>query len=121
MDYAIVSSDGAVRVYARAYPFPIQAQDGKCTLNVEMENSNLTAFVIRAAGFGPNEQVATSSSFGGDATEGTQQASSQGEFTVALRADSPGKNSGSTTFTASGTSCHPSVTYEWGKAAMKVQ
>jgi len=121
MDYAIISTDGAVRAYVRAYPFPIQAQDGKCTLTVEMENSNFTAFVVRGAGFVPDENVATSSSFGGDATGGTQQASAQGEFVVALRADSPGKNSGSATFTATGKSCHPSVVYEWGKAAMKVQ
>jgi hypothetical protein len=121
MDYAIVSTDGAVRAYARAYPFPIQAQDGKCTLNVEMENSNFTAFVIRGAGFEPIEKIATSSSFGGEAAVGTQQTSSQGEFAVALRAELPGKNSGSATFTATGKSCHPSVTYEWGKAAMKMQ
>ena len=121
MDYAIVSTDGAVRAYARGYPFPIQAQDGECSLTVEMENSNFTAFVIRGAGFGASENVATSSSFGGEAAGGTQQASSQGEFAVALRAELPGKNSGSATFTATGKSCHPSVSYEWGKAATKVQ
>jgi hypothetical protein len=121
LDYAIVSTDGAVRAYVRAYPFPIEAVDEKCTLTVEMENSNSTAFVIRGAGFGPNEKITTSSSFGGEAAGGTQQASAQGEFAVALRAELPGKNSGSATFSASGASCHPSVTYDWGKAAMKVQ
>ena len=121
MDYAIVSTDGAVRAYARGYPFPIQAQDGKCMLTVEMENSIFTSFVIRGAGFGPNEKVATSSSFGGEAAIGTQQTSPQGEFAVPLRAEMPGKNSGSATFTATGNSCHPSVSYDWGKAATKVQ
>jgi hypothetical protein len=121
MDYAIVSTDGAVRAYARAYPFPLQAQDAKCTLKVEVENSNMTAFVIRGSGFAPNEKVATSSSFGGEAASGNQQASAAGEFAVALRAEVPGKNTGSATFTASGASCHPSIMYDWGKAAMKVQ
>ena len=107
MDYAIVSTDGAVRAYARGYPFPIEAQDGECSLTVEMENSNFTAFVIRGAGFGASENVATSSSFGGEAAGGTQQASSQGEFAVALRAELPGKNSGSATFTATGNPATP--------------
>jgi hypothetical protein len=121
MDYAIISTDGAVRAYVRGYPFPIQIQDGKCTLTVEMENSNFTSFVIRGAGFAPNEKITTSSSFGGEAAAATHQASAQGEFVVALRAELPGKNSGSATFTATGQSCHPSVSYEWGKAATKVQ
>jgi hypothetical protein len=121
VNFALVSTDGTVRAYARAYPFPIQAQDGKCTLYVEVDNSKLTTFVIRGVDFEPNDNIKTSSSFGKDATEGKQQASPQGEFAATVHADSPGKNSGSATFTATGHSCHPTVTYEWGKAAMKVQ
>jgi len=120
-DYMVTSTDGMVRAYARAYPFPIQAQDGKCTLNVEIANTKFTSFVVRGAGFEPGENIKTSSSFGNDATAGMQQASSQGDFTVAIHADMPGKNSGSATFAATGSSCHTTVSYEWGKAAMKVQ
>ncbi len=120
-DLAVVSSDGSVRAFARAYPFPIKSQDAKCTLNVELENSEFTSFIIRGAGFGPGENVKTSSSFGKDTTSGTQQASAKGEFAAAIHADVPGKNSGSATFAATGNSCHPTVTYEWGKAAMKPQ
>jgi hypothetical protein len=120
-DYMITSTDGTVRAYARAYPFPIQSQDGKCTLNVELENSKFTAFVIRGAGFEPSENLKTSSSFGNLATAGTEQASSKGEFAAATHANLPGVNSGSATFAATGSACHPVVTYEWGKAAKKVQ
>ncbi len=121
LDYLMVSLDGTVRAYARAYPFPIQAKDGKCTLTVELENTKFTSFVIRGAGFEPDEKVMTSSSFGNDATAGTELASSQGEFAAPVHADLPGKNSGSATFAATGHSCHPTVTYEWGKAAKEVQ
>ena len=121
VDFAAVSTDGMVRAYARADPFPIQAQDGKCTLNVEIENTKFTSFVIRGAGFAQGENVTTSSNFGNDATAGTQQASAQGEFSAAIHADLPGKNSGSATFSATGSSCHPTITFEWGKAAMKLQ
>jgi hypothetical protein len=120
-DFALVSTDGAVRAFARAYPFPIQAQDGKCTLIAEFEDTKMTSWIIRGTGFEPGEVVKTSSSFGGDATAGTQAASPQGEFAAALRADVQGKNSGSGTFAATGGSCHPVVTFGWGKAAMKVQ
>jgi hypothetical protein len=121
VDFAIVSTDGTVRAYARAYPFPIQAQDGKCTLNVELENTKFTSFVIRGSGFEPCENVTTSSSFGKDLTPGTQPASASGEFASEVHADVPGENSGTATFAATGKSCHPSVTYDWGKAAKKVR
>jgi len=121
VDFAIVSTDGTVRAYARAYPFPIQAQDGKCTLNAEIENTKFTSFVIRGVGFEPGENVATSSTFGKAQTAGTQQTSPQGEFAALVRADVPGKNSGSATFSAAGKSCHPSVTYDWGNAAKEVR
>ncbi len=98
LDFAVVSADGTVRAYAHTYPFPITAQDGKCTLVVELEDTKITSFVIRATGFNPGEVVKSSSSFGNDATVGTQEASSQGEFVAALRADLPGKSSGSATF-----------------------
>jgi hypothetical protein len=120
-DYMVTSTDGTLRAYARVYPFPIQAQDGKCTLNVEIENNKFTSFVVRGAGFQPDENVKTSSSFGSNPTTGIQEASSRGEFTAATHADLPGANSGSATFAATGSSCHPVVTYEWGKAAKKVQ
>lgn len=121
VDFAIVSTDGTVRAYARAYPFPIQAQDGKCILNVELENTKFTSFVIRGSGFEPGENVTTSSSFGNDQTAGTQLASVLGEFATEVHADVPEKNSGTASFAATGKSCHPSVTYDWGKAAKKVQ
>lgn len=121
VNIAIISTDGAVRAYARAYPFPIQAQDGKCTLNVEIANSKFSSFIIRGVGFEPNENIKTSSSFGDSATPGTQQASPTGEFAVTVQANSSGQNSGSSTFTATGDSCHPIVTYELGKAAKKIQ
>jgi hypothetical protein len=120
-DFAVVSTDGVVRAYACAYPFPIQAQDGKCVLSVEIESKKFTSFVIRGAGFEPGEQINTSSSFGKDAAAAAQRASTQGEFTVAIQADAPGKDSGSATFAAAGSSCKPTVTFDWGKAAMKVQ
>lgn len=121
VDFAIVSTDGTVRAYARAYPFPIQVQDGKCTLNVELENTKFTSFVIRGAGFEPGENVTTSSSFGKDPTAGTQLASASGGFAAQVDAGVAGKNSGLATFAANGRSCHPTVSYDWGNAAKKVQ
>ena len=118
-DFAVVSADGTVRAFAHTYPFPITAQDGKCTLVAEFEDSKITSFVIRGTGFDPGEVVKTSSSFGNDATAGTQEASPQGEFVAALRADLPGKSSGAASFAATGNSCHPTVTFEWGKVAVK--
>ena len=91
------------------------------SLNVELEDTKFTSFVIRGAGFEPGENVKTSSSFGNDTAAGAPLVSSNGEFAASTHADDRGENSGSATFAATGSSCHPVVTYEWGKAAKKVQ
>lgn len=121
LDYAIVSTDGMVRAYAQTYPFPILAQDGKCTLHVQLDNKRFNMFTILGEGFEPNEQVATSSNFGNGASEKSSAASPQGKFAVISLINVPGKNSGTATFSATGSSCKIAVSYDWGKAASKVQ
>lgn len=119
LNLAVVSTDGAVKVFASAYPFPIQARDGNCSLTVELEDTSGNMFVIRGDGFEPGETVKTSSTWEPEA--GSQHASPEGKFHAAIRPAMKGKGSGSATFTAVGNSCHPSVSFEWGKAAMKMQ
>jgi hypothetical protein len=120
-DLAVVSTDGAVRAFARAYPFPIQAHDAKCSLTVELRAADGNYFLIQGAGFESGEDVKIVSTSGKEVIGDSQKVSPQGEFSTTVLPAVKGKDSGSFNFTATGASCRPSVTFEWGRAAMKIQ
>lgn len=120
LDLALVSTDGTVRAFAHAYPFPIWAQDGKCSLTVELNDPEGKFFTVLGEGFDPGETVKISTSSEKETKEDSQQASPDGGLQALLAPRVIGKESGSATFTAIGNSCHPKVTFEWGKRAMKI-
>lgn len=118
LEAAILSTDGTVRAFGKAYPFPIQGQDGQCTLTVELEKQTGTEFMVYGEGFEPNEDVKGTLNAGKKDVWGiTRHTSSLGSF------DAPVffRGSGKATFAASGSSCHPHVSFDWGKKAMEVQ
>ena len=121
LNLAVISTDGVVRAFASAYPFPIQARDGKCSLTVELKDIKGNLFMIRGEGFDPGETVKTVSTSGKEEIDDSQQASPQGEISTLLLPGVKGKQSGLVSFTATGASCRSSVTFEWGRAAMKIQ
>ncbi|MGC2422613.1 MAG: hypothetical protein WA405_13290 [Candidatus Acidiferrales bacterium] len=121
VDLAFVSTDGSVRAFARAFPFPIQAQDGKCSLTIEILASDGGFFNVHGEGFAPGENLKILFTSGKQKKEGSQQTSPQGDFEAGLLPAVAGKKSGSATFAATGASCHPSVTFDWGKDALKPQ
>jgi hypothetical protein len=121
LDIGAVSADGTVRAFAHTFPFPILSRDGRCSLTAELETPTGTFFVIYGEGFDPEETIKDSTTSGKEAIQGTLQASQQGNFHAGLLPAVIGKDSGEVTYTAAGASCHPSITFQWGKAAMKVQ
>jgi len=121
LNLAVISTDGVVRAFASAYPFPIQARDGKCSLTVELKDIKGNLFMIRGEGFDPGETVKAVSTSGNEEIDHSQQASPQGEISTLLLPGVKGKQSGLVSFTATGASCRSSVTFEWGRAAMKIQ
>jgi len=121
LDLALVSTDGTVRAFAHAYPFPIWAQDGKCSLTVELQDPEGKFFTVLGEGFDLGEKVKISATSGKEIKEDSQQASPDGQLRALLAPRVIGKESGFATFTAIGNSCHPTVTFEWGKRAMKIQ
>lgn len=121
INIAVISTDGTIRAYVKTYPFPVQAQDGDCTLTVTMANKKATLYNIVATGFVPGEQVTVTTTAGKTETK-TKTINDKGNFAYIIDYDhGMGSNSGSETFTAAAKSCHPTVTYDWGKAGMKVQ
>jgi hypothetical protein len=121
LSLAVVSTDGAVKAFVTAYPFPIQVRDGNCSLTVELKDHQGHSFMIHGEGFDQGEEIKFAATSGKEEIHGTQQASPQGEISHLLLPGVKGKHSGPVSFTATSTSCSPNVTFEWGSAAMKIQ
>jgi hypothetical protein len=118
----VTSTDRTVQVFAEVYPFPIEGKDGSCRLWVEPLSHQGTTFAIYGEGFGADEDVTTISQSGGESIRKAEKAHSDGTLPVHTVAPAViGKQSGTATFIAAGQSCAPTVNYEWGPPAMKVQ
>jgi len=120
-DLGVISTDGTVRAFAHVIPFPIEAADGPCRLSVEMADWRGLLFGIYGDGFEPNAQLQGLAVSGKETLNSTVQSPPDGRFLILSLPATKGKKSGTTTFTLIGKTCRVSVTYDWGRAALKVQ
>jgi hypothetical protein len=117
VQFALISADDSVRVYARAVPFPIFATDGSCRVEVEM-TSRLEAR-ITGSGFEPTEQVQGISEANSQVTRDTLSADAEGATPgrgrmLILTFSDAGTTGGHATYTMVGGHCRPSVDFLWG-------
>jgi hypothetical protein len=118
----VTSTDRTVQAFADVYPFPIEGKDGSCRLWVELISHRGTAFAVHGEGFAADEDVTTSSRSDGEDIRKAEKAHSDGTLSVNIVAPAVvGKQSGTATFIAAGKSCAPTVNYEWGPPALKIQ
>ena len=64
-EVALVSSDRAVRIFAKTIPYPITAYDGVCKVSLELADHLGDRFVASGAGFPPGDEVVTELRFYG--------------------------------------------------------
>lgn len=118
-----VSDDSEVQVYARLFPFPIEAAgDGGCHVWVELVNTRATSFAVYGEGFQPKEILESGSVI----NEGVQmqsniQTDENGRLTSFMFPETIGKQSGTVKETFVGQKCEVTIEYEWGLSALKVQ
>ena len=64
-EVALVSSDRAVRIFAKTIPYPITAYDGVCKVSLELADHLGDRFVASGAGFPPGDEVVTELRYSG--------------------------------------------------------
>ena len=113
----LLSPDREVRVYAKVVPFPVQAVDGTCRIDVQFFSRQ--GLRIRGTGFQPGETVLGTSEVEGEARVDTLTAGADGSvpgpgkvLIVLVQADA-GKG-GEAHYQLAGPRCRPSVSYKWG-------
>ncbi|MBI2678962.1 MAG: hypothetical protein HYX28_09285 [Candidatus Koribacter versatilis] len=117
---SLVSNDGKSRVSFFVTPFPITAAAQGCNLNV-IRAARSSLAVIQGDGFAPAEDLDISNSSYGEPHSSVVRTDSQGHFDFAVLPFVAGKRNGVTRLTAKGKRCAPSVQFEWGVDAMKLQ
>ena len=112
--YRIALTAGEYRVAVVIVPDPIIAKDEGCTLSVERLLPHFELAYFTGSGFPPNSEV----SFDGQSYDEKHpvktKADSEANVQFALMPFVSGHHKGTTTIKGVGTTCSPSIKFEWG-------
>jgi hypothetical protein len=113
-EYALISTDQAVRGFAKTFPFPLEARDGSCQLHAERIYPS-RAVAIEGKGFVPGEKVSTMSESSGEVLPSTETVSDEGELAVHIVDPGViGRRGGTAQFRVVAKSCQLTLEYAWG-------
>ena len=111
---ALISTDGAVKAFAKAIPFPVEAKSGPCRIWIELITK--TAFLAWGEGFSPGETVQIISQSADELVEGSIDVSKDGTVAAVVFPTVADESGGKAKFTAIGETCEVGVGYAWGTA-----
>jgi hypothetical protein len=117
-EVALVSSDRAVRIFAKTIPYPITAGEGVCKVSLELLSDLGDRFVASGKGFSPGEDVLTQLRYSGRLIQKQSRVSPEGLLApdfISHRA--VGADRGAR-YTVKARSCEVSVEYDWGEPAL---
>jgi hypothetical protein len=109
---ALVAGDDKVAVVI--VPDPIMAKDKGCTLSVERLLPHFEVTYIAGSGFPPNSDVSFDMESYGERHLVSTKTDSEGNLQFALLPFVSGHHKGTTAIKGAGTTCSPSIKFEWG-------
>jgi hypothetical protein len=109
---ALVAGDDKVAVVV--VPDPIMAKDKGCTLSVERLLPHFEVTYIAGSGFPPNSDVSFDAQSYDEKHPVNTKTDSEGNLQFALLPFVAGHHKGTTTIKGVGTTCSPSIKFEWG-------
>ena len=117
-EVALVSSDRAIRAFAKAFPHPINARDGTCILLLELVSQRGDRFIASGNGFTPGEEVTTESRYSGRVIQNHLRISADGLLPPNNISHGASGANRAARYMVKGRSCEVAVDYEWGDAAL---
>lgn len=118
---AVVSDDGRVAGFAEVVPFPIEATDKNCKVEVIRQSPLAEKVLIRATGFVPYEMLNVSAKLGGEDSVHSPTTSAEGAWEAVVATQVPGKAAGTAAIKVSGQQCSVALSFNWGEGSAKVQ
>ena len=115
---ALVSSDRAVRIFAKTVPYPITANDGACKVSLELSSHLGDRFVASGKGFPPGEDVLIQLRYSGRLIQKQSRISPEGLLAPDLLSHRAVSADRGARYTVKARSCEVSVEYDWGEPAI---
>jgi hypothetical protein len=117
-EVALVSGDRAVRIFAKAVPYPLTAFDGGCTISLELASHLGDRFLASGSGFPPGEDVLTEQLYSGRRIQKQVRVSPEGLLTPDLLSHRPMGADRGARYTVKARTCQASIEYNWGEPAL---
>ncbi len=112
---ALISSDQALKVYAKIVAIPQKGEDKGCSVEATLLTPGAELVVIEATGFPANADIVMDSDSEGDRHEARGKTDANGRYVSALLPFKKGVDRGTAKVTMTGAACSPSVSFPWGR------
>jgi hypothetical protein len=119
---ALVSSDGRVRAFGTAVPFPVAASDKSCKVSLERKRVDGAEATVNGSGFPPKERVTIA--VAGETSGATlrRNADDAGNWSADLSHTGDSMHAdGSSQIAVKGKNCSVTVPWAWGKETQKAE
>jgi hypothetical protein len=112
---ALVSVDGATKVFAKTVPVPLLGEDRGCTVEATILTPAAELVLIEGSGFSANGDITMDSSSEGERHGGKRKADPDGRYVTAILPAKQGVKAGTAKVTLKSADCSPTVTFAWGR------
>lgn len=117
-EVALVSADRTIKTFAKVIPYPLNAQDGACSIELELVSQFGERFLTTGEGFPRGTDVITKIEYAGRLIEKPVRISGEGKLPSRLISHAATNAERSARYTVKGRSCEVRVDYEWGEPAL---
>ena len=111
----LVSTDGAVKIFASIVPVPLEGKDHGCHISAILLTRNAEVVMFEGSGFQPNADIEVDSVSGKEVRKQAKPPDETGNFRTVDLPFVEGQSHGNVKMTLKSGKCAPSVTVGWGK------
>ncbi len=112
---ALISADGATKVFSKLVPIPLSGDDRGCRIEATLLTPGAELVLIEGSGFPPNSDVSMESESEGEHHSGKAKTDVDGRYASAILPYRQGVAHGSAKVNLKAAKCAPSLTFAWGR------
>jgi hypothetical protein len=112
---ALVSADGATKVFVKLVPIPLRDENRGCSVEATLLTPGAELVLIEGSGFPPTTDLTMDSESGGERQTRKGKTDADGRYVSALLPYREGVPAGTTKVNLKASKCAPSVTVPWGR------
>ena len=119
--FALISDDKKVRVFTSVIPFPIKAEDKKCSIEVVRLTVDFEQALVRFTEFPPDAKIQIESDSAGEKRGFEAHTDKLGSSDVTILPYKKDTEKGDLMLKASSGTCSPTIRFTWGKNTYRTE